>query len=111
MTDIVKAGSVVAIAAADNNTYDYYLFKVSSDGAMTLNEPVVDDYNSAYEKGSLVLKGNFFLRDNLIDMTYKLDNKSAVVYAKTVRAICGDLKQKKKRKNLFISYYHSNMRR
>ncbi|EDO31600.1 predicted protein [Nematostella vectensis] len=51
MASIVKAGSVVAIAAEDDNAYDYYLFKVSSDGAIVLNEHVLDDYNAAYQKG------------------------------------------------------------
>ncbi|CAH3152929.1 unnamed protein product, partial [Pocillopora meandrina] len=97
LTDLVEEGSTVAIAAADDAIYDYYLFKVTSSGAIILGEDEVDDYSAAYQKGSFVFKGNFFLRDNIIDMTYKLDNKQAIVYANTVRTICGELKKLNRR--------------
>ncbi|CAH3031773.1 unnamed protein product [Pocillopora meandrina] len=97
LTDLVEEGSTVAIAAADGAIYDYYLFKVTSSGAIILGEDEVDDYSAAYQKGSFVFKGNFFLRDNIIDMTYKLDNKQAIVYANTVRTICGELKKLNRR--------------
>lgn len=101
VTDLVEAGSIVAIAAADDACYDYYLVKVSSPGAVCLSSDTVDDYGAAYQKGSFILEGNFFLRDN-IDMTYKLDKKKAIVYANTVRAICGELTTiKRHRKELF----------
>ena len=75
VTDLVEAGSTVAIAAADDACYDYYLLKVSSPGAVCLSSDTVDDYGAAYQKGSFILEGNFFLRDNIIDMSYKLDKK------------------------------------
>jgi len=91
MADLVEAGSIVAIAAADDTCYDYYLLKVTSSGAVSLEHDTIDDYGAAYQKGTLVLEGSFFLRDNIIDMTYKLDKKKAIVHASTVRAICGEL--------------------
>jgi len=102
LPDLIEEGSVVAIAAAEDESFDYYLFKVLIRGAITLPDNEVDDYNAAYQKGSFVLQRNFFLRDNIIDMTYKLDNKNAVVYANTVRSILGDLKQIKRRKNILF---------
>ena len=91
ITDLVEAGSIVAIAAADDAYYDYYLLKVTSSGAVSLEHDTIDDYGAAYHKGTLVLEGSFFLRDNTIDMTYKLGKKKAIVHANTVRAICGEL--------------------
>ena len=91
ITDLVEAGSIVAIAAADDACYDYYLLKVSSSAAACLPSDSIDDYGAAYQKGSFVLKGNFSLRDNIIDITYKLDKKNALVYANTVQAICDEL--------------------
>ena len=84
ITDLVEAGSIVAIAAADDAYYDYYLLKVTSSGAVSLVHDTIDDYGAAYQKGTFVLEGNFFLRDNIIDMTYKLDKKKAIVHANTV---------------------------
>lgn len=102
ITDLVQVGSIVAIAAADDACYDYYLLKVSSQGAITLPCDTIDDYGAAYQEGAFVLEGNFFLRDNIIDMTYKLDNKKAIVLANTVRSICGDLAIiNRRRKRLF----------
>lgn len=61
---------------------------------------MTDDYSCQYRSGSVVLKGHFFLRENLQDMTNTLDTKRlAVVYAGTVRAICTDLSVKKKNRN------------
>jgi len=40
--------------------------------------------------------GHFFIRENLIDMTYRLEQrKLALVLPATVRHICGDLKWKR----------------
>jgi len=92
IADLAVAGSVVAVAADADSSYDYYLLKVTSDGVEELAEDVTDDYGCIYNTGQEVLKGHFFLRDNLIDMTYKLDeSKVAIVYAGTVRHICSDL--------------------
>lgn len=102
IADLVEAGSIVAIAAANDACYDYYLLKVSSPRAVHLSSDTIDDYGAAYQKDSFILEGNFFLRENIIDMTYKLDKKKAIVYANTVRAICGELaKIRKQRKELF----------
>lgn len=92
IADLAAAGSVVAVAADADFSYDYYLLKVTSDGVEELAEDVTDDYGCIYNTGHEVLKGHFFLRNNLIDMTYKLDeSKVAIVYAATVRHICSDL--------------------
>lgn len=97
ITDLVEAGGIVAIAAADDACFDYYLLKVSGPNT-------IDNYGAVYQKGSFILEGNFFLRDNIIDMTYmyKLDKRKAIVYANTVRAICGELTMiRRQRKELF----------
>ena len=40
---------------------------------------------------------NVFLRENIIDRTYKLDDKMAGVFPGTVRYICGPLVSKRRR--------------
>ena len=65
-----------------------------------LEKPITDDYSCHYPSGSSVLKGHFCLRENLQDMTYTLDTKrEAIVYTRTVHAICTDLSVKKKNRN------------
>ena len=100
VADLSAKDSVVAIAAAGDPDYDYYLMKVTSDGVIELDEPITDDYGCTFPRGSSGLKGFFFVRDNMIDMTYKLDkNKTAFVLAGTVRHLCGELQ--KKRNNIY----------
>ena len=48
-----------------------------------------------------VLQEKFFLRENMIDQTYKLDEKVAAVLPGTVRCICGALQSKGKRRQIF----------
>ena len=62
----MEAGSIVAIAVADDAYYDFYLVKVTSSVAVSLEHDATDDYGAAYQKGTLVLKGSFSLRDNII---------------------------------------------
>ena len=79
----------MAIAAFEDPAYDFFFLKVTSDGVEELEKPPTDDYHCHYPSGSAVLKGHFFLRENLQDMTYTIDAKCvAMVYAGTVRAIC-----------------------
>ena len=92
VADLVGKDSIIAIAADEDDSYDYYLLKVTSEGPVELGEDVTDDYGCAFTAGSSVLKGHFFLRDNLIDMTYKLDEKKvAFVFPGTVRYVCSEL--------------------
>lgn len=91
VADLVGKDSIIAIAADEDDSYDNYLLKVTSEGPVELGD-VTDDYGCAFTAGSSVLKGHFFLRDNLIDMTYKLDQKKvAFVFPGTVRYICSEL--------------------
>ena len=95
MADLVARDSVVAIAA-DNSVYDYFLVKVTSNGVQILNDQTNGDYGSSFNKGSRVLYGNFFVRESLIDMTFKLDDtKTAIVFAATVWYVCADLLPKR----------------
>ena len=48
-----------------------------------------------------VLQEKFFLRENMIDQTYRLDEKVAAVLPGTVRYICGALQSKGKRRQIF----------
>lgn len=103
IADLAVEGSVVAVAADDDASYDYYLLKVKSNGVEELEDNTTDDYGSIYTAGQEVLRGHFFLRENLIDMTYKLnERKVAIVHAATVRHICSDLHVVKRgRKSVF----------
>jgi len=91
VADLAAKDSVVAIAAANDPDYDYYLMKVASDGLVKINEPTTDDYGCTFPRGSLGLKGFFFVRDNIIDMAF--------VLAGTVRHVCGELQ--KQRNNIY----------
>lgn len=96
VADLTAKDSVVAIAAANDPDYDYYLMKVKSDGLVELDEPTTDDYGCTFPRGSLGLKGYFFVRDNIIDMTYKLNkNKTAFVLAGMVQHVCGELRKQR----------------
>lgn len=97
IADLASKDSVVVIAAAEDAAYEYYLLKVTSDGITELEEDVTDDYGSSFQKNTPVLKGHFFVRENLIDMTYRIEErKRAHVLPGTVRHICGDLKRKRR---------------
>lgn len=91
--------SIIAIAAK-GDSYDYYLLKVTTDGVVVLTRDETDDYGSLFQAGNTVVKGNVFLRHNLIDMTFKLDiKKTAILYPSTVRYVCSDLKKKGRGRN------------
>ena len=77
--------------------YDFYLLKLTSEGVEELDENYTDDYEFTALTGTQALKGHFYLRDNIRDMTFTLkENRTAVVYASTVRQICGDIPCKKR---------------
>ena len=98
VADLATKDSIVAVAAEDDSHYDYYLLKASSNGVISLQENFEDPYSgSIYSKGEAVLLGNFFLRENIIDRAYKLDDKVAGVFPGTVRYICGPLVSKRRR--------------
>ena len=78
--------------------YDFSLLKLTSEGVEELDENYTDNYEFTALRGTQVLKGHFYLRDNIHDMTFTLDeNRTAVVYASTVR----QKKQKKGRKYIY----------
>ncbi|XP_031553522.1 uncharacterized protein LOC116290592 [Actinia tenebrosa] len=96
IADLATKGSTIAIAAEEDPYYDFYLVNEISDGVVELESDLTDDYGFFFPKGSTGLKGNFFLRDNLIDMKYKLNTKkTAFLLSQTVRCVCGELKKKK----------------
>ncbi|XP_068689864.1 uncharacterized protein [Montipora foliosa] len=106
LAELAVNGSVVAIAADEDLQYDYYLLKVVSDGVVRLESDFEDDYGSIFSCGQSVLLGHFFLRENLIDFTFKLEGvKRAAVLSGTVRHICRDLvlksKETKRRKAIY----------
>ena len=72
--------------AEDDSQYDYYLLKVASSAVISLQENFI--YFSIYFKGQAVLLENFFLRETIIDRTYKIDDKMAGVFPGTMRYIC-----------------------
>ena len=93
--DLETKDSIEAVAAEDDCHYDYYLLKVTSSGIISLQENFEDPYiGSIYSKGQAFLLGNLFLRENIIDCTYKLDDKVAGVFPGTVRYIFGPLVSK-----------------
>lgn len=102
IADLATRESTVAIAAYEGPVYDFYLLQVTSEGVEELQNDMTDDYLNEYPRGSNVLKGHFFLRENLHDMTYTLDtNRLAVVHAATVRLICSSANKRNKRKHVY----------
>ena len=98
IADLANKDSTVAIVAEDP-VYDLYLLKVTSDGVEELDSDVTDDYQCHYQQGDRVLKGHFFIRENIHDTTFTIDLKrTAIVYAGTVRHICGELPVRKRRR-------------
>ena len=83
------------MVAEDDSQYDYYLLKVASSAVISLQENFI--YFSIYSKGQAVLLENFFLRETIIDGTYKIDDKMAGVFPGTMPYICGPLVLKRKR--------------
>ena len=97
IADLVSKGSTVAVAADDDPMYDFYLLKVTSKGIEELESDYIDDYQSTALRGEEVIKGNYYLSDNIHHMTFTLDVKrTAVVYVATDCHICGELPAKKK---------------
>ena len=98
IAEMATTDSVVALAAEADPNYDYYLLKVTSDGIQNLKNIETDNYGTTMAAGSKVLRGCFFVRENLLDMTYKLQtSKSAIVHTRTIRCICFDLAMIKKK--------------
>ena len=99
IADLAVKGSTVATAADDDPMYDFFPLKVTSEGVEQLDDNFTDDHQFTALRGQQVLKGNFYLRDNIYDMTFTVDVQlTAVVYAATVRYYCGELPAKKKGK-------------
>ena len=100
MADFVGKDSVGAIAADDDCMYNYYLFKVTSDGPVVLEDNVTDSEGSVFTNESYVLQGHFFFRDNLIDMTYKPKlQKMYYIYPGPVRYVSSKMVEKGKGRN------------
>lgn len=98
VADLAAKDSEVAIAAADDPDYYYYLLKVMSDGVIEL--PITDDYGCSFPRQSSGLKGFFFVRENIIDRSYNLNkNETPYVFPSTLRHLCGELQ--KKRNNIY----------
>ena len=81
--------------------YDHYLLKITSQQPELSDNTQQDDNGTAIPCGCKVLQGHFFVIENLLDMTYRLDDKTAaLVHVRTIWFVCFDLKVlKKKGKN------------
>ena len=73
IADLVQEGSTVAIAAEADPVYDFYLMRVTR--KETLSEAVTDDYGSEHPPNTKILRGHFFLRENMLDMTYMMNEQ------------------------------------
>ena len=91
-------------------------FKVISTEPEPLTENEEDDYGTIIAGGCRILRGHFFVRENLLGMTYRLDDhKTAIVHICTVRCICfesGDVEEKgKQSKAIYIKLVLNNMKK
>lgn len=74
-----------------------FILKVTSEGIEELDSNYTDDYHCTALRGEQVIKENFYLRNNIHDMNFTFDEKrTAIMYAATVRHICGELPAKQK---------------
>lgn len=98
IADLAAKGSVVAIAAAaaDDPDFQYYLLKVTSNGLEALEEATTDDYGCTFPRGSAGLRGNFFIKDNIIDTTYKLAKKKCICSCRHCATCAWRIKEKEK---------------
>ena len=96
IADLARKGSIVAVAAEDDPISEYYLFKFTSKGVKELENDILDDYGFTVLTGESSPNGQFYLRLNLHDMTFMLNEKKvAVIYAATVRHICCELENRR----------------
>ena len=88
IAEMATEGSIVAIAAEGDPNYDYYLPKVISTEPELLTENEEDDYGTITADGYRILRGHFFVRENLLNMTYRLDDhKTAIVHIRSYALI------------------------
>lgn len=91
IVDLITSNSTVAIASGDVDE-DYYLFKVSGNGAQVLSKSTKDDWGATYRAQAEVLTGHFYVREAFGQHIFQLvSNKKAIVYAATARFICSEL--------------------
>ena len=64
--------------------------KVTSNGSEVINRPTTDGCGESYPAGANIFQGHFYIHEQEDIMIYWLDqSKEALVYAATVRFICG----------------------
>ena len=81
IAEMATTDRVAPLAAEGDPNYDYHLLKVTSDGIQDLKNIETDNYGTTEAAGSKVLRGYFFVRENLLDVTHKLEaSKSAIVH-------------------------------
>ena len=61
LADLASVGTIVAVAAHLDPSYDYYLLQVTTNEPILLQEEQVDDYGCLMQAGSRVLKGHFLV--------------------------------------------------
>ena len=64
VADIVGKDSIITIAAEEDDSYDYYLLKVTSDGMVVLTSDETDEYGSSFQAGNS-FEGQFFFETQL----------------------------------------------
>ena len=57
--------SIINVAPEEDDSYNYYLMKVTTDGVVVLNRDETDDYGSLFQAGNAVVISNFFLEAQL----------------------------------------------
>lgn len=55
VADLVSKDSIIAIAAEEDASYDYYLLKMTTDGVVVLTKDETDDYGSLFQAGNAVV--------------------------------------------------------
>lgn len=83
----------MAVRPNIESVYDYFLFKVESDGIIQLASNTVDENGLSYPAGSQVLDGFFFelLKESKKGSTYRLSSKQSYIHKDTVLSIGVDL--------------------
>ena len=84
----------VAIRPGADSLYDYHLFKVESDGIISVTEQTQahPDFNHTFAPGEEVIVGNYYnypktTREGCMYM-YKVDQRTAIIRKQSIIHVC-----------------------
>ena len=105
ITDLIWKDSTIAIKPSSDSNREYFLFHVTSDGVITLNETInVPEYGHTYSVGDQVIKGYYYSyeKTSRAGCYYKRLSAEAVVPKESVLYVGVDLQKHRRHPNLHL---------